>query len=237
MTITFVLQTDGRPYMTEAVANYTTTITGTIDHWIMFDDSGDQDHRNKLRTSYPDWEILWPADERVGYTPMRQFMWRHLSEHCTTSHIANFEDDFMFGYQDEPRGPVTPLDHPVDLAALVAVLDGNPHLANMAFLRSEYYHREIEGLAGNKILGRHRATYRNRNTAGHRWIEHKNYFTVNPCIHATELCHRGWPDGRHTETGIGKQLVVEGRRFAHWGWTDDPRILHHIGHHREGFGY
>lgn len=227
MNLLLVVTTDGRrDLIGPTIESIYEHVTGW-DAGLIWDDSGDDDYRQWLWDRYADRFLILPAGEqRIGYTLARQRLWSTITSLRSYSHIANWEDDFV-------------LSADVNLCDLATILDTNPHLAQMALLRADYYPREMQRSQAGRILGWPASSFRNCGTGhpGQRWMEHKNYFTCNPHVHHRSLCDVGWPDGDKTEGAIGDLLRRQGRKFGHWGWRDDPRILHHIGAYRMGRDY
>lgn len=225
MSILLVITTDGRrEFIAQTIASIEEHLAGW-DRSIIWDDSGDPAYRDWLYETYTDRHLLLIAGEqRLGYQRSRARLWQFLAGLTDVTHICNWEDDMV-------------LLAPVHLADMATILDINPHLAQVALLREDYYPREIEGSRHGRILGWHPKTYRNRTSGNLRWCEHRNYFTCNPGVHHRSLCEMGWPQADSSEKVLGDQLLAQGLRFAHWGHRDDPRILRHIGSYRAGRDY
>lgn len=122
---------------------------------------------------------------------------------------------------------------PVDLAAMIAVLDAEPHLVQMALLRGPV--NAAERRAGG-VIEQHPDEYETVHEYGHAWREHCHNVTTNPCVWPRWVMQRGWPDCEQSEGHFGLDLFAddEAYRAAYWGTGVD---VEHIGHERAGRGY
>lgn len=222
--------TDGRlEYLVQSVASIEQNLTGDITERVMFDDSGDDDHRNQIYDMFPGWSHI-NNGPRQGFGGAIQSAWQYLRT-CTTSRwVAHLEADFIY-------------PEPVNLDQLVHVLDTQPHLAQVALLRQAW--NDAEKAAGG-IIQQHPDDYENLiGRDGARWVEHRRFFTTNPSVYRRSLLTVGWPDGPNSEGIFTHQLLSRGTpetpgdliRFAFWGATTDPPKVHHIGVDRAGTGY
>lgn len=213
MSIILAVTTNGRAeYLERTVASIHERLTGDVTARVIFDDSGDSGYRLWLGEQFvPDgWAICWPGDEVVGHFRARAEMWRHLAR-FPQPYVAGWEDDFT-------------LNHSVNLGDLVAVLDANPQLAQVALLRDACYPRERKDPA-NEVLGWPRRRFRQ----GHGFYSHRLFFTCNPSVYRRSLCAEGWPEVPGSEKVIGDRLAGQGRRFAFFGRIGDPPAITHIG--------
>lgn len=217
MIIRAVFTAGRRGYLEQTLASADEQVSGPITRTVIFDDSGDP--------AFTDWLYTlghsvasWGAN--VGFTESMFLARRWLTRHATEPYVFHLEEDFTF-------------DEPVDLTDLVGVLDGNPHLDQVAFLRHAYFPRELR--AGG-IMEEHPEAYTIRSDdKGRKWAEHALFWTCNPSVYRMDLAHIDWPRrGKHTETAFGDQRIADGQRFAFW---DARPIITHIGAEKVGHGW
>jgi hypothetical protein len=146
--------------------------------------------------------------------------------------VFSTEDDFLFA-------------RPVDLSAMGAVLDANPHLVQLA-LRRQPWNAEERSAGG--IVEQHPEAYtEHRDSEGRAWLEHRLFMTTNPSLYRRSLCAMGWPDVPRSEGQLTAYLLRHGVtttgmpaervRFGFWGARDSGEWCEHIGHERVGTGY
>lgn len=206
--------------------------------WI-HDDSGDPAYREALV------ELFGPTGFRIVSTPGRsgfggaiRSAWSTLRAHSTAPFIFHLEDDFVF-------------HRTIPLSAMVKVLEHHPHLAQMALRRQPW--NDAERAAGG-VVEQHPEDYSDAewwydvyDRAGTPdgydrlvalWLEHRRFFTTNPCLYRRSLMDRGWPDGVNSEGRFGIDLFADGVLAAgYWGARGSGEWCEHIGVERVGTGY
>lgn len=155
----------------------------------------------------------------LGYTKSMQALWQYIREQ-PSSHVFLTEDDFTF-------------DREVDIAQMVEVLDGNPHLVQISLLRNPVFEPETKP---GTILGHPTAAFTLRNGGPVAWLEHTRYFTVNPTLISRALCNRPWPATQHSEAVYGRQILRKGQHHAAI-WGKGEQWVTHIGAERTGGPY
>lgn len=230
-SIALLVMTDGRDEeLARAIESASVSLEGPIIRRFVHDDTGDEAHRAwvDLRWSFID-QI--GAGARRGFGGAIAYAWSVLAVREDIDFVFHLEDDFVF-------------NHPVDLAAMAAVLAENPQLAQLALRRQAW--NAAEAAAGG-IVEQHPGDYAEMgDLAGHRWLEHRRFFTTNPCLYRRELCSAGWPARAQSEGHFGIGLLRDGLpwgvpgesvRFGFWGARDSGEAVEHIGHQRIGTGY
>ena len=218
MIVRAVFTAGRREYLEATLASADEQVSGPITRTVIFDDAGDRAFTQWLYTlghSVASWGT------NVGFTQSMFLARRWLTRHTVEPYVFHLEEDFTF-------------DEPVDLADLVAVLEGEPQLDQVALLRHAFYPRELR--AGGDMAGAFPGDYTIRtDDVGRTWAEHALGWTCNPSVYRTDLCELDWPrKGRHTETTFGQARIAEGRRFAYWAAR--PTITH-IGAEKLGHGW
>ena len=163
--------------------------------------------------------VVGPETQQ-GFTRSMQLMWRYIERNVGADFVFQTEDDFL-------------LTRDVDVAEMARVLASQPHLVQMALLRSPCYPPEYE--AGT-ILGHPREAFDERTDGARHWLEHRRFFTLNPMLIRKDLTRREWPNGEHSETIYGRLLFSDRTaRSAFWGQGES--WMTHLGETRAGSGY
>lgn len=124
---------------------------------------------------------------------------------------------------------------PVPLARMIALLEREPHLAQIVLKRQPV--NESEHAAGG-IVEQHPDDYTEREDGGDTWTEHRRFFSTNPSLYSTDLLRLRWPQEPQSEGMFTHRLLADPLlRFAFWGGKFDPPTVHHIGDVRSGTGY
>lgn len=223
--IALLVITDGREdYLDECVRSAEANLLGSITERVMYDDTGDDDYRADLWTRYPQFSHI-NGGPRQGFGGAIRTAWAHLRERSEASFVFHVEQDFTF-------------NHEVNLDGLAATLDANPHLVQLALRRQPWNNQER---AAGGIVEQWPDAYTDRGG----WLEHRLFFTTNPCLYRRSLCWTEWPEGGNSEGHYSRQLLDHGSpetsaddlRFGFWGGRDSGEAVHHIGHQRAGVGY
>lgn len=222
--ILLAVTTDGRKdYIERTIPSLLEQVDGLDGPRVIFDDSGDRIYQRWLRERFQSegFTIAY-GRERVGQGEALKRMWKHLGNRQYREHpwVFHCEDDFLF-------------ERAVDLAEFVAVLHERPYLAQMALLRQPWFEGEVR--AGG-IVERDPAEYTSVVDGDREWLEHRLWFTLNPCLYRRELCELERKTGHKHEWHFSRQLCEDDAvRFGLWG--DGTPWIRHIGEERFGRGY
>lgn len=243
--IAVLLLTDGRgAYLEQTIDALERNVTGPIAHRVIHDDSGDPRYTAWLQDRYTTEAATWGDTYRVvtaglvgaksGFDGAIRSAWRHLEAIGDFTHVLHLEEDFTF-------------EKCTDVAAVAAVLDANPHLAQMAFRRQPWpaYRGEEPGVGYvDKYLDHHLEV---TDGEGHNWLEQARLFTTNPSLYPRRVLRAGWPEGANSEDRALERIRntapiwgVRGDtvRSAWWGGLEDGRDwVRHIGEVRTGHSY
>ena len=165
---------------------------------------------------------------RMGFGGAIQFAWRILADNPTTEQqlpkwVFHLEDDFVF-------------NRPVPVEDMIAVLDRHPHIAQMALRRQPW--NDAERAAGGVIEQHPRDFEQWSDFAGRTWLEHRRWFTTNPCVYRRSLMQLGWPNIPNSEGIFSHRLFQDSTvRTAYWGAPEEPPWVEHIGEVRLGEQY
>lgn len=229
MGCALLVMTDGRfDLLDRTLQSLDRLLVGPVDELIINCDTGDPDDGAYLRDRYRDWTVC-AGDRRRGYSGAMRHAWHALRAGTRASHVVHWEDDFT-------------LLQPFDLAAAIAVLDRHPHVAQMALRRQAWYPNELD--AGG-ILEAHPGSFTETRDGEQVWLEHRRWFTTNPCIYRRSLLRVGWPNCEGSEDMFTRCLLAGGTpeakaedvRFGYWGAADSGVWVEHTGAQRAGTGY
>src|SRR5436190_2060857 len=134
MSIAFIVMTDGREHITDAIKSAEANLSGPITQRIIHDDSGDDAHRAWLARTFPEYRVIY-RQHRLGFAGAYANAWRFLAQQPEKL-IFSTEDDFTF-------------TRPVDLAGPTYVLALRPNLVQVALRRQAW--SQAEKAAGGVI--------------------------------------------------------------------------------------
>lgn len=188
------------------------------------DDSGDPAASHRLVDDHPDMSVSPPVTGRKrGFAGAIAAGWGYLQQvHPTVDWVFHLEDDFVF-------------NRPVDLGGMIDVLDVRPHIAQMALRRQAW--NDEERAAGG-IVEQFPDDYTDHCAGSAEWMEHRRFFTTNPCVYRSSLTRGGWPLVPHSEGVFSCRLFADPAvTSAFWGRRSSAPWVHHIGVERTGVGY
>lgn len=145
-----------------------------------------------------------PRHEHTASGAVNQ-AWTQVADNI--DYVFHVEEDFI-------------LNGPVDFDAMCDVLDANPRLAHLVLKRQPW--SDVEHAAGG-IIEMRPDSYVDRDG----WVEHINFFSLNPSIVPRRVFEQGFPEG--SEPAQTERLLAQGYVFGFWGDRNDPPRCHHIG--------
>lgn len=208
-----VVITDGRrDLLKQSVASMREQIKPWPAERVIIDDSGDEGYGLMLEETYLDFSVAHHG-ERRGFCATVRDAWE-VAYAPGADYLFHAEDDFVY-------------NEPVDLEAMAAILDANPHLAQVALKRQPV--NELERAAGDLMAAWPPETWTQRGG----FIEHELTFTTNPSLIPRRVLELILASGVEcAETIITGQLLAHGYKLGYLGnVTDAPRV-EHIGDHR-----
>lgn len=223
--VTVVMHSGGTPerwperrgYLLQAIASLTEMVEGPIVQRVVYDCWGDAAITAELEDLVRPFGfyVVGPG-RRVDFTAGMQAMWGYLRKRAKGEFILQVEDDFTY-------------ERPVDLGAMIDILQANEHLVQLALLRDACYQdeRDTGGILGWPLPA---FTFREG------WFEHRQFFTLNPSLFRRSLTDHPWPAGHHSETLFGRS-VLNDKRAASGFLGDGTEWIRHIGETRAGAGY
>jgi hypothetical protein len=226
-TITVVVHSGGAPenwparreYLLQSIASLNENVTGPIVQRVVYSDWGREIDMELAGLVEPFGFYVAGPQRHLGYTQNMQQMWRYLGKRARGSHIFQAEDDFLY-------------TRPVDLGAMLGVLEQHPDVAQITLLREAFYEREFEK---GTILGWPLAEFTSSGNNGTSMLTHRLFWSQNPSLFRKSITDTAWPLEDSSERIFGNILTKKGKRFALWG--DGEPYLRHIGSVRAGESY
>lgn len=218
--IALIVMTDGRrDYLEQTIESFQ-NLEGPITRRIIHDDSGDAVYRDWMFNAYPDYEPWW-SEKRLGFAGAYRSVWKDL-QYGAEPYVFSIEDDMV-------------IDRPVDLVAMLAVLEARPHLTQMALRRQAW--NDTERTAGG-VVETNPTAYQDCSDGDLEWLEHRLFWTTNASLFPRSLTERGWPEGAESEGRFGLDLFSDPTlRAGFWGGRYSTPWITHIGETRAGYGY
>lgn len=182
------------------------------------DDSGDPKYREWLAARFPRYEIVPVGDTPQGYARAMKTVWKTVKR-SGADYVFHLEDDFLFR-------------NPVMLSDLVTVLQDDPGLAEVAFVRQPWFQNEIRHGGLIKALEvRQVGPFTDMvSKSGINYIKHRAGWTTNPCVYPRWVTNYRWPNGTYSEPFFGKELLKNPKiAFAYYGHKEDKPRCEHIG--------
>ena len=166
-------------------------------------------------------EVSDPA-HTLGFAGAIQQGWEMVQQ-TGAEWVFHLELDFTF-------------NQPVELAAMIGVLERNPHLAQLVLKRQAWGTNERR--AGG-VVEMSPDDYTERTDGEHTWTEHRRFWSTNPSLYSAAWCADGWPQEPRSEGMFTHRLLAltPDLHFAFWGSKYAPPTVTHIGEARAGTGY
>ena len=219
MGVCLILMTDGRKDLLRRTVDSFQNLEGKVTRRIIHDDSGDLGYMEWLWETYPTYEVT--GGGRLGFAGAYKHAWESL---------VGVKERYVFSTEDDLI-----IERPVNLDDMAAVLDANPHIAQMALRRQAW--NTAEEQAGG-VVETNPDAYDDKYDGLDHWLEHRLFFTTNASLFRTELCERGWPEGAESEGRFSADLFTDPDvRCGYWGARTDPPWIRHVGNQRAGTGY
>lgn len=214
MNVAFVLRCDGRRDFIER------TVQSVSDHikaprfsyGVIVDDSGDADYAAWLDETFPFLECLHHP-QRLGLGSCFQ---------SALNVVLGTDADYAFMVEDD-----TPILRDVILTPLADVLNTDPQLAQLMFMRPPFNDEEIAA-GGVYQLTPDEFTEHNDGTS--RWVTHNRWFGFQPSLVPRDVIElMATKATNFLELGVTEPLKEAGYHFGYWGGLDDAPYCDHVG--------
>lgn len=216
-----VVTANGRgELLAQTMASIERHVTG-IGMTLICDDSGSPAFAEWLRSTFP--TAIIDAHRHLGHGPAVARAWQQASD-LPVDWVLWVEEDMLF-------------QRDVALADVASVLSVQP-VTQMVFKRNAHFPEEVA--AGPTVIDRFDpASFAERETGGHAWMEHRLFYSLNPHVvsRAFLRSHR-WPARPNSEHHFGRRLFRDAHvKVGMWGTRADPPLVLHAGTSRTGTGY
>lgn len=225
-----LIMTDGRAsYFSQtldsAISNLKIDDELTI---VVNDDSAKESYSSFLKSSLDrkgeKYFITPTLPSKSGFGGAINNAWNFLNSlKNTDDFVFHLEDDFLFNQK-------------INISELKTILQLKKNIQQVALRRQPW--NELEANAGG-IVESNPESYFDKSHENIHWLEHRNFFTTNPCLYRRSLCREGWPVVKYSEGIFSKKLLNKDKDFcsAYFGSRNSGELVRHIGFERNGHGY
>jgi hypothetical protein len=205
-----------KEYLRRSLASFNEHVTGPMTQKVVYSDWDHEFHAELHEIASAAGFYVVGLRQHSGYIAAMQALWGYLERHCVGDYVFSIEDDFTYSRD-------------VDLVPMMALLDADPNVLQVALLRGPYYPKEQE--AGSVL-----ASIDGWREQRDGYIAQRDHFTANPSLFRRDLIKNRWPSGKSSERIFGDRLLANQRSvFAYWG--DGAPWIEHIGAVRAGTAY
>ena len=209
-------------YLARSLASLETSVKGPVVQRVVYSDWPDE-IVPRVREIADRFGFYVAGAGHHGYVLSTQRLWRYINDRVKADYVFLAEDDFLYLKE-------------IDLAAMVGVLSRVTRVKQIALLRAPAYQREFEGESQGAILGWDKDSFTIQSLNGESWMEHRNFWTMNPSLFRKNIVRNPWPEKQNSERIFGDRLLKDPvATVAFWG-TGDP-WMQHIGETRAGGPY
>ena len=212
MTTALILRCDGRREYIEETVHSTITHLGAFEHQIIIDDSGDADYGKWLDARFGGFNCVHHS-ERRGLSGC-------FKSACDVAIALGV--DYVFSTEDDYA-----ITSDLDLTAFIALLESQPHLAQVALKRTSYSPQEH---AAGGIVEAYPHFYNERSAGGMTWLETDHLFVFSPSLIPRRVieCALANTD-TFLEDNVTAALWANGYRSCYWGAMFDRPLCGHVG--------
>ena len=221
--VTLLVLTDGRgPYLERTLASFEQQIQDAhlVRDRIIINDCLDPTYGEWIDRNYTFDRHIHSITTKRGFAGAIDAGWRTITQRGAHKqhYIFHLEDDFVF-------------ERPVNLSDLVEVMEQNRHLVQMAFRQQQPWNDQ-------EIVEMWPKEYRDTlDDRGRTWLEHRLFFTTNPCIYPVRTVLYRWPQEVGSAAVFTARLLAADWHYsAFWGRRSDEPWVTRIGAARVGTG-
>jgi glycosyltransferase involved in cell wall biosynthesis len=224
-----LMMTDGRlSYFKQTLDSAVKSLKADNIYIVVNDDSSDPSCRNFLKAYLDatgiDYVITPTLDSKSGFSGAINNAWNFILDlPIQYEFVFHLEDDFLF-------------NEDIEVSKMQKILELDENIQQVALRRQPWNSEEA---AAGGIIEMHPDSYIDKSFEGIHWLEHRNFFTTNPCLYRRSLCETGWPLVQFSEGIFSKNLFDKNENFrvAYFGARDSGVLVTHIGFERSGHGY
>jgi hypothetical protein len=182
---------------------------------VIIDDSGDSEYSKYLEEKYSDRYEIYSHPVNMGLSGSIRTLW-NIATIYDVDYIWHQEGDFIFNEK-------------IDVNVLKYKLNNKKTLAQVALKRQAINDQEIS-VGG--FMYQDPTSYEPYIHDNVKWLEHRNFFTLNPCLYPKWVFNLGWQVG-WGEKEFSELLFSDPyAKCAYLGHMQDPPLVDHIGHYR-----
>jgi len=184
---------------------------------VIIDDSGDAEYSKYLEDKYSDKYDIFSHTVNMGLSGSIRSLW-HIANVYNVDYVWHQEGDFTFNQN-------------IDIDLIKDILKNKKTLAQIALKRQPVNGDEA---AVGGFMQRDRLSYESYDKNGVRWLEHRNFFTLNPCLYPRWVVDMGWQVGWGEKEFSELLFSNPYTKSAYLGTIDEPPLVDHIGNYRGG---
>jgi hypothetical protein len=220
--IDLLITSNGRKeYIVPTIESWKIFIDKYVKNKMIIDDSGNEDYRNWLAETFPDFKVLSLGTSNMGFSYLLKTWTTNLE--FNSEYILLLEDDFF-------------LLEDIDCDRMIQILENNNEMLELSLKRQAWSQEEIA--AGGMI----ERIYTDSKFVQHDgWFKHKEFFTTNPSIININRLRKYAKlvydtDELISEAEFGSRLFNNNPTMycAFLGNIFDSHKVEHIGHIRTG---
>lgn len=184
---------------------------------IIIDDSGDKLYSNYLLDIYGNRFSICSHASNKGLSGSVRSLW-NIAKETNADYIFHVEGDFLFNTK-------------IDISLLLNIFNFESHLAQIALKRQPVNYEEFN--AGG-FMELNLSSYSDKfiESIDFNWVEHRNYFTLNPSLYPKWVVDLGWEIGWGEKEFSERLFSNHLTRCGFFGKKEDSPLVTHIGDSR-----
>lgn len=181
---------------------------------VLIDDSGDKMYSNYLLDMYGNNYSICSHSTNKGLSGSIRSLW-DIARSIDVDFVFHVEGDFLFNID-------------IDINNLSRIFEVESNLAQVALKRQPVNHEEAS-VGG--LMEMNPSTYVDKyiESLDFNWVEHRNYFTLNPSLYPRWVIDLGWEVGWGEKEFSDRLFSNQLNRCGFFGKKEDPPIVTHIG--------
>lgn len=185
---------------------------------ILIDDTGNAEYAVELEEKYGSKFHVIAHPENRGLSGSIRTLWE-AAQILDVDYIFHVEEDFTFN-----------VEPPIE--KMISILNMAPHLWQVALKRQPV---NADEAAVGGFMQQDPSAYvqfYSNHDPSLVWVEHRKFFTLNPCVYSINITRPLWPKGGG-EKEFGETVFLnEESACAFLGTVNDPPLVTHIGNYR-----
>lgn len=187
---------------------------------IMINDTGDMDYAHKLDDEFSEEYLVISHPENQGLSGSVRTLWE-AAQMLDADYIFHVEEDFTFNAE-------------VDIDRMISILKMAPHIWQVALKRQPVNQEEADAGGFMQLDPSAYTQYYSNQDPSLVWLEHRKFFTLNPCVYSIDITRPSWPKGGGEKEFGERVFERDDSTCAYLGTINDPPMVTHIGNYRGG---